>query len=229
MISENLQSINEQIEASARKAGRDLSEIKLVAVSKRFPVKKIIEAANAGQVLFGENYIQEVIEKKPLAPKHTQFHFIGNVQSNKAKTAAELCDMIETVDREKLANALNKHCAALNKTLDILIQVNIGNDPQKSGVDKDSAAPLIKKINELHNLRICGLMTIPPLTNTPEESRVYFRNLRILSEELSSLGLFKDIKKPELSMGMSGDFPIAIEEGATIIRVGTAIFGHRTS
>lgn len=229
MISSNLAHINELIAASAEKAQRDISEIKLVAVSKRFPVERIIEAHNAGQIHFGENYIQEVSLKKPQVPTGTFIHFIGNLQSNKAKIAAELCDMIETVDREKLGNALNKHCVTINKTLDVLVQVNIGNDPHKSGIDKDQAPLLIKKLNKLSNIRVCGLMTIPPLSNSPEESRVYFRDLRILSEELMEQGLFKSDKKPELSMGMSGDFDVAIEEGATIIRIGTAIFGQRAT
>jgi len=229
MISSNLTHIKELIAASAEKTQRDISEIKLVAVSKRFPVEKIIEAHNSGQLHFGENYIQEVIQKKPQVPKDAHIHFIGNLQSNKAKIAAELCDMIETVDREKLGNALNKHCVAINKTLDILVQVNIGNDPHKSGVERDQAASLIQKLNNLSNIKVCGLMTIPPLTNSPEESRIYFRNLRTLSEELMDQGLFKNVTKPELSMGMSGDFHVAIEEGATIIRIGTAIFGQRTT
>lgn len=229
MIQSNLKHINRLIADSAAKAHRDISTIKLVAVSKRFPAEKIIEANSAGQVYFGENYIQEVVLKKPEIPKDVRLHFIGNLQSNKAKVAAELCDMIETVDREKLGNAINKHCVAMDKTLDILVQVNIGNDPQKSGIGKEETAPLIQKLNQLSNIRVCGLMTIPPLTNTPEESRVYFRNLRLLSEELVDQGLFKKVGKPELSMGMSGDFHIAIEEGATIIRIGTAIFGQRTT
>lgn len=228
MLSNNLAHINELIAASAEKAQRNISEIKLVAVSKRFPVERIIEANNAGQISFGENYIQEVILKKPKVPKNARIHFIGNLQSNKAKIAAELCDMIETVDREKLGNALNKHCLAMDKILDVLVQVNIGNDPHKSGVHTDQAALLIQKLNKLTNIKVCGLMTITPLTNTPEESRVYFRNLRILSDELMAQGLFKNVKRPELSMGMSGDFHVAIEEGATIIRIGTAIFGKRT-
>ena len=227
MISENLQHINEKITDAAKKSGRDLSEIKLVAVSKRFPVEKIIEANKVGQVLFGENYIQEVVLKKPQAPQGARIHFIGNLQTNKAKIAAELCDMIETVDREKLGNALNKHCLTLNKTLDILVQVNIGNDPQKSGVNKEHAGPLIEKLNKFNNIRVCGLMTITPFTDTPDKSRVYFRDLRILSEDLFKQGLFQNIAKPELSMGMSSDFHVAIEEGATIIRIGTAIFGQR--
>jgi len=229
MISNKLAHINELIAASAEKAQRNISEIKLVAVSKRFPVERIIEANNAGQIRFGENYIQEVILKKPEIPENARIHFIGNLQSNKAKIAAELCDMIETVDREKLGNALNKHCVAMGKTLEVLVQVNIGNDPHKSGVVTDQAALLIQKLNKLSNIKVCGLMTIPPLTNTPEESRVYFRNLRILSDDLMAQGLFKTVNKPELSMGMSGDFHVAIEEGATIIRIGTAIFGKRTT
>ena len=227
MISNNLRHIHEEIAAAARKAGRDPATIKLVAVSKRFSAEKIIEACEAGQFLFGENYIQEVVQKKPLLPQESRIHFIGNLQSNKAKIAAELCDMVETVDRKKLGVALNKHCAALGKTLEVLVQVNIGNDPHKSGVAREQTASLLRELNELSHLRVCGLMTIPPLTNTPEESRVYFRNLRLLAEELGTEGLFSNIDTPELSMGMSGDFDVAIEEGATIIRIGTAIFGQR--
>ncbi|MFT5698808.1 MAG: pyridoxal phosphate enzyme (YggS family) [Desulforhopalus sp.] len=227
MISNNLRLIREQMADAAQKSGRNLSEIKLVAVSKRFPVEKIIEACGAGQLLFGENYIQEVAQKKPLAPQEVRIHFIGNLQSNKAKIAAEFCDMVETVDRVKLGNALNKHCTTLDKTLKVLVQVNIGDDPNKSGVSREQTATLISELNKLSHLKVCGLMTIPPLSNSPEESRVHFRNLRLLSEELSHQGLFQGTAQPELSMGMSEDFHIAIEEGATIIRVGTAIFGQR--
>lgn len=227
MIANNLHHIHEEIAVAARKSGRDPAEIKLVAVSKRFPVEKIIEACEAGQFLFGENYIQEVVQKKPQLPQDGRIHFIGNLQSNKAKIAAELCDMVETVDRVKLGLALNKHCATLGKTLEVLVQVNIGDDPHKSGVGREQTASLIHQLHELSHLKVCGLMTIPPLTNTPEESRLYFRNLRLLAEELGTEGLFNNIDAPELSMGMSGDFHVAIEEGATIIRVGTAIFGQR--
>ena len=228
MIATNLQQIKETIHLTAIKSGRTPTDIKLIAVSKRFSADKIQEAYQAGHELFGENYIQEVAVKKPLIPKEAKIHFIGNLQSNKAKVAAECCDMIETVDREKLGRALDKHCAKIGKKLDILVQVNIGNDPNKSGIEKDLAASLITKLNEMPNLRVCGLMTIPPLTNSAEESRLYFRELRILSEELNNQGLFPDSKKVELSMGMSGDFNVAIEEGATIIRIGTAIFGQRS-
>lgn len=228
MIANNLQQIKEIIQLTAVKCGRTPSDIKLIAVSKRFSADKVQEAYLAGHELFGENYIQEVVTKKPLLPKEAKIHFIGNLQSNKAKDAAEYCDMIETVDREKLGRALQKHCARLGKTLDILVQVNIGNDPNKSGVDKNLAASLITKLNEMSHLRVCGLMTIPPLTSSEEESRFYFRELRNLSEELNKLGLFPNTNTIELSMGMSGDYNIAIEEGATIVRVGTAIFGQRS-
>lgn len=229
MIADNLNAVKEQIKIVAKRCGRDPNEIKLIAVSKKFSAERVIEACEANHYLIGENYIQEVIEKRPHIPESAIIHFIGHLQSNKAKSAAELCNVVETVDRTKLGRALNKHCATIGKTLDILIQVNIGNDPNKSGVDKDSTRQLLEKLNEMEHLRVCGLMTMPPLSNTPEESRVYFRDLRLLAEELKSGGYFPNTDKIELSMGMSGDFPIAIEEGATIIRIGTAIFGARTT
>jgi len=228
MISKNLLQIKESIRLTAIKSGRNPADIKLIAVSKRFPAEKIQEAFQAGHLLFGENYIQEVTSKKPVIAKEAKIHFIGNLQSNKAKIAAELCDMVETVDREKLGRALDKHCASLGKTLDVLVQVNIGNDPNKSGVEKDLAAPLVAKLNEMGNLRVCGLMTIPPLARNEDECRFYFSELRKLSEQLNNQGLFPNRETIELSMGMSGDYKVAIEEGATIIRIGTAIFGQRS-
>jgi pyridoxal phosphate enzyme (YggS family) len=228
MIKENLQAVHRSIEAAAAKCGRHPEDIKLVAVSKRFPPEKITEAYGAGQMLFGENYIQEVQAKRPLMPKNALVHFIGHLQSNKAKTAAQFCDMIETVDRLKLARSLNSHLAALGRTMDVLIQVNIGDDPKKEGVPPEKTGELLVEINQLPNLRVCGLMTMPPFEENPEDSRVHFRNLRLLAQELAAKQLFR-VEKPELSMGMSSDFQVAIEEGATIIRVGTAIFGERTS
>ena len=227
MISDNIHHIKQQIKQAAEQVNRNASEIKLVAVSKRFPVEAIEEAYHAGHFLFGENYIQELIHKRPAVPMDASFHFIGNLQSNKARHAAELCDMVETVDREKLGKALNKHCITLNKTLDVLVQVNLGNEPQKSGVERGEAETLIQQLNQLDNLRVCGLMTIPPATDTPEESRAFFRELRTLSEDFMTKGLFPKVAQPELSMGMSSDFHVAIEEGATIIRIGTALFGQR--
>lgn len=228
MISINLQQIKKQIEDTAIKVNRSTDEIKLVAVSKRFPVEKINEAYAAGQTIFGENYIQEMQMKKDLAPPSAIFHFIGHLQSNKAKIAAATCDMIETVDRLKLAKALNNHLQILDKTMDVLIQVNIGNDANKAGVKGSETRDLLIRLNDLPKIRVCGLMTMPPLVENPELSRPHFKNLRILAEKLQKEGLFPAVEKPELSMGMSGDFDIAIEEGATIVRVGTAIFGTRS-
>jgi pyridoxal phosphate enzyme (YggS family) len=227
MISENLQRIKKKIADAAIKANRSPDDIRLVAVSKRFPAAAIAEAYAAGQNIFGENYIQEVQAKRDQIPPAVIFHFIGHLQSNKAKIAAATCDMIETVDSQKLGKALNNHLQTLNKTMDVLIQVNIGDDIHKAGVKSDETKELLIQLNELSHIRVCGLMTMPPLVEDPELSRPYFRNLRLLAEKLMQEGLFPAIEKPELSMGMSSDFHIAIEEGATIVRVGTAIFGQR--
>jgi pyridoxal phosphate enzyme (YggS family) len=227
MISENILRVKEKIAHTAKNVGRSSEDIKLVAVSKHFPADKIIEAHAAGQIIFGENYIQEVQEKRDRIPPSAVIHFIGHLQSNKAKIAAATCDMIETVDRLKLGKALNNHLQALNKTMDVLIQVNIGDDIKKAGVKGDETEELLIQLNNLERIRVCGLMTMPPLVENPELSRPYFRSLRQLAEQLWAKNLFTMIEKPELSMGMSSDFHIAIEEGATIVRVGTAIFGQR--
>lgn len=228
MIAENIHKVNERIATAAHKAGRQPQDIKLVAVSKLFPADAICEAFAAGQMIFGENYIQEVQAKKPLVPQETIFHFIGHLQSNKAKIAAETCSMIETLDSFKLGRMLNNQLEALNHSIDVLIQVNIGNDPKKAGVAAKDVEQLIYNIRELPRLRVCGLMTIPPLAAEPEHSRPHYRNLRIMAESFAAKNLFPDVARPELSMGMSDDFHIAIEEGATLVRVGTAIFGHRS-
>lgn len=216
------------IAAAAHKARRQPEEIKLVAVSKNFQAEAITEAFTAGQLLFGENYIQELQKKRDLVPREAAFHFIGHLQSNKAKIAARLCCMVETVDSFKVARALNNHLETMNRDLDVLIQINIGEDPNKAGSTREAAKELLIQINTLPRLKICGLMTMPPFFGEPEKSRIHFRNLRILAEEFAAEKLFPGVEKPELSMGMSDDFHIAIEEGATIVRVGTAIFGHRS-
>jgi len=228
MIANNLRIVKNRIGEAALEAGRLPEEIKLVAVSKRFPAEAIQAAFAAGQRIFGENYIQEVQAKRDLVPSGVIFHFIGHLQSNKAKIAAETCAMIETVDSFKLAKALDNHLDSLARDLDILVQINIGKDPHKTGVEAEAAEALLIQIKELRRVRVCGLMTMPPLAADPEQSRPHFRQLRQLAEYFSSKNLFPYVDKPELSMGMSEDFHIAIDEGATIVRVGTAIFGHRT-
>ena len=227
MISDNLNRIRGKIAEAANISGRSPEEIKLVAVSKRFPATVIKEAFEGGQTLFGENYIQEVQQKRLAIPTGAHFHFIGHLQTNKAGIAAESCVMIETVDRLKLARALNKRLEKLNKKMDVLVQVNIGEDSNKSGVSVNDAEKLLYELKSVPQIRVCGLMTIPPLEPSPEDSRPHFRNLRLLADKLSEKDLFADNRRIELSMGMSGDFHIAIAEGATIIRVGTAIFGNR--
>lgn len=227
MIAENIQKIREKIAEAAIRANRSPDAIKLVAVSKRFPAAKINEAYAAGQLIFGENYIQEVQLKRGQVPDPVVFHFIGHLQSNKAKIAATTCAMIETVDGIKLGKALHSHLHILNRTMDVLIQVNIGKEAQKYGVKSSDTAELLRNLNELPRIRVCGLMTMPPLVENPELSRPHFANLRLLSEKLMQEGLFPSIEKPQLSMGMSSDYHIAIEEGATIVRVGSAIFGQR--
>lgn len=227
MIQANIEYLKSRIAKVALNCGRPADSVRLVAVSKRFPASAIEEAQHAGQTIFGENYIQEAQEKYEVLRGNVQFHFIGHLQSNKAAIAAELCTMVETVDRIKLAKVLNKHLHQIDKKLDILVQVNIGEDVKKSGVKADQAAELLKKIGEYDRLRPLGLMTMPPLHNDPEGSRVYFRKLKSLAEMLGERKLFHDNSAIELSMGMTNDYEIAIEEGATLVRVGTAIFGQR--
>jgi len=227
MISDNIKILQNEITQATLKAGRKFDTVKLIAVSKRFPVEAITQAFSCGQRLFGENYIQEVQTKRGLIPEQAQIHFIGHLQTNKAKIAAETCSMVETVDRIKLGVALNRHLLALEKVMDILVQINIGNDPAKSGITEEETIELLTELNKLPQIRVCGLMTMPPFEENPELSRPYFKNLRLLAEKMTKQGYFPDVSAPELSMGMSNDFHIAIEEGSTIVRVGTAIFGQR--
>lgn len=227
MICDNLDRIRTRIQETAEYCGRDPQEIRLVAVSKRMPAKDVAEAYRCGQVIFGENYLQDAREKiKQLEPS-LQWHFIGHLQTNKAKTAAELFQVIETVDRLKIARALDRHAGELEKSLEVLIQVNVGREPQKSGVLPDETKGLLQDIGSLSNLKVRGLMTMPPYGREPEASRPWFRELKQLAVQLASKGLFEDNDTVELSMGMTGDFTVAIEEGATLVRVGTAIFGPR--
>jgi len=226
-IADNIQSILARIDTVARECGRDPKDIQLVAVSKLFPASAIDEAIQAGQRVFGENYIQEAEAKIDELGDRCRFHFIGHLQSNKAKIAARLFDVIETVDSVKLARTLSRHLQDLGRTMQILLQVNIGEDEKKSGLAATETEKLFLEIRELPNIEIIGLMTMPPFTDDPEDARPYFKQLRELAQQLEARGLFPQGRKIELSMGMSNDYHIAIQEGATIVRVGTAIFGHR--
>ncbi len=225
-IAANLKSIQQRIAVAAEKAGRRPIDISLVAVSKRMPVESLQEVADTGHLLFGENYLQEAVAKISALPKDFIWHFIGHIQSNKAKIVAEMFDVVETVDRPKIAAALEKYLTPLDKVMPVYLQINIGMEPQKAGVMPDDALKFAIEVSKYKHLQIVGLMAMPPFSPEPENTRKYFRQVRDLAEEMVGAGLLAD--DYGLSMGMSGDFEVAIEEGATLVRVGTAIFGERS-
>jgi pyridoxal phosphate enzyme (YggS family) len=226
-IRTNLAAVQERIAQAARRAGRNPQDITLVAVSKTVNPSKIETAITCGHMSFGENYLQEARQKIAILPATLVWHFIGHLQSNKAKAAAELFQTIQTIDNLKLATAVNRHLSVLEKIMPVLVQVNVSGEPQKSGVPPAEIEALLKSMNTLQNLRITGLMTMPPFAADPETTRPYFRRLRQLADLLVRQDLLGRDGRVELSMGMSGDFEVAIEEGATIVRIGSAIFGHR--
>lgn len=215
-LAERVAAVCERIERAAARAGRDPAGITLVAVTKVFPAAVIREAWEAGLREFGENYVQEFEAKRPLLEdlKGARFHLIGHLQSNKARRAAELFHTIQTVDAPKLARRLNE----AGRALDIMIEVKLSSEAAKSGAAAGELPALIEAVRECPNLHLLGLMGMPPWSEDPEQSRPYFRRMRELAERH---GL------PHLSMGMSHDFEAAIEEGATFVRVGTALFGER--
>lgn len=230
-IAENLSQIRERIAKAAVRAGRTPDEITLMAVSKTFPADRIEEAYAAGQRIFGENRVQEFEEKSLTLRKleGAQFHLIGHLQSNKAARAAELFDCIDTIDSARLARKLNDVAGRLGRKLPVLIEINTGGEEQKSGVPPVSLEleEILTAAPELPHLRICGVMTVPPWSDEAEHARPYFRMLRQIREDLAKRNL-PCVGLDVLSMGMSHDFEVAIEEGSTQVRIGTAIFGRRT-
>ncbi|WP_457755905.1 YggS family pyridoxal phosphate-dependent enzyme [Thermodesulfatator indicus] len=225
-IKERLEIILEKIAKAADKAGRKPEEVKLLGASKTQPPEKIREAFAAGLSLFGENYVQEAKKKKEaLADLPLTWHLIGYLQRNKAKDALKIFDLIETVDREAIATELEKRAARLEKVVPVFIEVNVGGEETKAGVAPEELPALVECVLGLSHLRLEGLMTIPPYREDPEEVRPFFVRLRELKEDLERR--FPEAKFRELSMGMSHDFHVAVEEGATIVRVGTALFGPR--
>lgn len=226
-IETNLNRLRQKIEDTAVRADRNPKDIRLVAVSKKMPADFVKRALDAGQKIFGENYLQDAQKKIEEIGPGPEWHFIGHVQSNKAKNVASLFDMVHTVDREKLARALDSHAGKTGRKVSILVQVNVGEEAQKAGVLPEQTEELLKKLQEFDGLLIKGLMTMPPYTEDPEDVRPYFRTLREMAELYTRKGYFYQPEKVELSMGMSHDFEVAIEEGATLVRVGTAIFGPR--
>ena len=225
-IRRNLQQIRERIDAAARRAGRNPDDVRLVAVSKTQPAVKIEAAAAAGQRLFGESYVQEFLTKAEEVHDHVEWHFIGHLQTNKVKYLRGRVAMIHSVDRLPLAVEIDRQWGRLKKQADILIQVNLGEEETKSGIDETALTDLVRQIAPLPNLRIRGLMALPPWFDDPEEVRPFFRRLKELTVTLAELNL-PGVEMTELSMGMSHDFETAVEEGSTLVRVGTAIFGER--
>jgi len=222
-IRDNLGTVEMRIAAACEKADRRRDEVKLIAVSKTKPAEAVLEAAEAGQILFGENRVQEAQAKIPLCSGRLQWHLIGHLQSNKARIAASgLFRMIHSVDSENLLRELDKYAAT---PLPVLIQINISGEGSKSGCAPAEAAALIEAANRCSRIEVHGLMTIPPVTSDPEKARIHFSNLRKLRDGLQQE---TGTPLPELSMGMSHDFEVAIEEGATFIRVGSDIFGGRS-
>ncbi|PKN18998.1 MAG: YggS family pyridoxal phosphate-dependent enzyme [Deltaproteobacteria bacterium HGW-Deltaproteobacteria-6] len=226
-IVSNIRMIRERIAAAATRAGRDPGGIQLMAVSKTVPPERIRDAMDAGITLFGENYVQEAREKIPAIGHTVSWHMIGHLQTNKVKYVINLFDWIHSVDRLELARELDKRAGRNNRKLNALMEVNVSGEESKSGVEASLALDLVRQISVLPNLNVRGLMTMPPYSDDPETSRPYFQALRRLRDEINSAAV-PNIRMDELSMGMTDDFEVAIEEGATIIRVGRAIFGERS-
>ena len=225
-IKDNITNIRQRIDASCHKAGRDPQTVHLLAVSKKKPLSDIEAAVAAGQKMVGENYVQEFVAKYDECSVDVDWHYIGALQTNKVKYLRGKVAMIHSVDRLSLAKEIDRQWAKGERPVDILIQVNIGNEETKAGITEEELEPLVYEIVEFPHLRIRGLMAIPPHSSDPEESRQWFRAMRQLADSIAALKL-PNVSMDELSMGMSDDFEVAIEEGATLIRIGTAIFGAR--
>ena len=224
-ITENLAHLHEQITEACRRSNRPVSDVALMAVSKVHPVEAILEAYAAGQRIFGENRVQEFQEKSPRLKELSgaKFHLIGPLQSNKTAKAAELFDAIDAVDSLKIAQRLNATAASLGKKLPVLIEVKLSHEESKHGLSPEELPSLLAAMEELDSITAVGLMTVPPWSEDAEPARPYFRELRRLRDE--SVARFPRVT--QLSMGMSNDFTVAIEEGSTCVRVGTALFGRR--
>jgi pyridoxal phosphate enzyme (YggS family) len=225
-IAANITAIRTRIAAACERSGRNPAEVRLIAVSKIKPAEQIEEAFANSQQLFGESYVQEFRDKSPLVTSPVEWHYIGVLQSNKVKYLRGQVEMIHSVDRLSLAEEISRQWQKIGTPCKILLQVNIGEESQKSGCDPQQLEQLVRDISALPNLKICGLMCLPPYCDTPQEVRPYFRQMRELASQLGKLNL-PNVSMSELSMGMSGDFEVAVEEGATLVRVGTAIFGER--
>jgi len=222
-IRERLTAVRRRIEAAAGRSGRAAASVTLVAVSKTMPVEAIREAVAEGATILGENRVQEARDKIEALAGAAEWHLIGHLQTNKAKLAVGLFDRIHSLDSIRLAHELERHAVEAGRRVRCLVQVNVGGEEQKNGASESEVRPLLEAASRLPHILVEGLMAIPPFLSDPEAVRPFFRRLRVLREELARDGFFL----PDLSMGMTQDFEVAIEEGATLVRVGTAIFGPR--
>ena len=223
---QNLESIRLRMAAACARAGRDGSSVTLLAVSKSHPPETIRTAVEAGQLLFGENKVQEAKAKIPLCPGRARWQFIGHLQSNKVRDAVELFEMIQGVDSVAIAREISKRAVSAGKTIPVLLEVNVAGEGSKFGYRPEQLLMELNELNALPKIEVHGLMAIPPYTPVPEKARPYFQKLgelKLRAEAVLGAPL------PHLSMGMSGDFEVAIEEGATMVRVGTALFGERAN
>ena len=226
-IKGRLKRVQDRIAETALACGRDPKTVKVVAVSKTVAVDRVLAAIRAGVTDLGENYVQEAREKNEALGRQTvSWHFIGHLQSNKAKYVVKLFDLIHSVDSFKLAKELDKRARAIGKVQEVLVQVNISGEATKSGIETEQAVALVRQMAPLDNLAICGLMTMPPFFDDPEGARPFFEELTGLKERIGQ-NPTPNADLTELSMGMTGDFEVAIAAGATLVRIGTAIFGER--
>ena len=226
MICENLKEVEAKIEAACKRAGRDRSEVTLIAVSKTKPVEMLEEAYGIGIREFGENKVQEMMDKYEVMPKDIHWHMIGHLQRNKVKYLMGKAALIHSVDSLRLAEEISAQSVKHEVTTDILIEVNIAGEETKFGTDREEAIALVEAAAKLPNIHICGLMTIAPFVENSEDNRKYFQQIRQLSVDIKKKNI-DNVNMCVLSMGMTGDYQVAIEEGASMIRVGTGIFGAR--
>jgi pyridoxal phosphate enzyme (YggS family) len=225
-VADNYQNIRARIGEAAARVGRDPNSVKLLAAAKSQSVEAISAAIAGGVALIGENYVQEAQEKKARLNEPAEWHMIGHLQRNKAKLAVQLFDLIESLDGIALARELDKEGRSRGKRVRVFVEVNVAGEESKSGIAKSAVASLMEGVAELSHLRIEGLMTVPPFRENLEDVRPYFRELRELKDQLNAVGL-PNVELKELSMGMTHDYTVAIAAGATIVRVGTALFGPR--
>jgi PLP dependent protein len=223
-LPENLNLIQQRIRAACDRSNREPNSVRLLAVSKTHPPETIGDAASLGLIFFGENKIQEAKAKIPLCPGRLRWHFIGHLQSNKCRDAVELFEMIQSVDSLPLAQEISKRCEQAAKQMPVLLEVNLAGEASKFGYRPEKLLSELKELNALPRLTVQGLMTVPPWSPDAENSRPHFRRLRELKTECEEI---LGAHLPHLSMGMSGDYEVAIEEGATMVRIGTALFGAR--